>query len=119
MLSTAVSGSARRAVQFAKEIIMSRFLASLVLASALTPMGATAEQGTARGLSWDCGRPGAPTYSEVRDGFGIADFHRAHHTSLHLRQIIHRACARDVSKLLIVADPNVTRAPRYLAERVN
>lgn len=66
-------------------------------------------------LAWDCARPGAPTYAEVRDTFGVRDFHRAHRASLHLREVVKRACADGADSLLLVAQPTATGTTRFVA----
>lgn len=68
-------------------------------------------------LAWDCARPGAPTYAEVRDTFGVRDFHRAHRASLHLREVIKRACADGADALLLVQRAGDGATPRFLARR--
>ena len=66
-------------------------------------------------LAWDCERPGAPTYAEVRDTFGVRDFHRAHRASLHLREVVKRACADGAASLLLVQQADATGTPRFVA----
>lgn len=66
-------------------------------------------------LAWDCARPGAPTYAEVRDTFGVRDFHRAHRASLHLREVVKRACADGAALLLLVQHADATGTPRFVA----
>lgn len=68
-------------------------------------------------LAWDCARPGAPTYAEVRDTFAVRNFHRAHRASLHLREVVKRACADGAGSLLLVQHAGDATAPRFVARR--
>lgn len=92
-------------------------LAAIVGLSA-PALAAAADTGT-NALAWECTRVGAPTYAEVRDHFGVGDFHRAHQTSLHLREVIKRACAGEASRLLLVRRDEGKDATRFLAQRAD
>jgi hypothetical protein len=83
---------------------------SSVAAASPTDTGLTAPT-----LAWDCARPGAPTYAEVRATFGVRDFHRAHRASLHLREVVKRACAGGADSLLLVARPGMQGDARFVA----
>lgn len=70
-------------------------------------------------LAWDCDRAGAPGYPEVRDAFGVRDFHRAHRASLHLREVIKRACASGTDRLLLVKRSDGEGRARYVTHVVD
>ena len=94
-------------------------LAAIALVGITTAGLAAAAESGGRALSWECTRAGAPTYAEVRDHFGMSDFHRAHQASLHLREVIKRACAGDDSRLLLLSRDERAGAPSYLALRAD
>lgn len=89
--------------------------AALLAASSIAVASPTDTGLGAPALAWDCARPGAPTYAEVRDTFGVSDFHRAHRASLHLREVVKRACADGADRLLLVAQPTTPGEVRFVA----
>lgn len=94
------------------------FAAASLFAVAASAAASPADAGLAApALAWDCARPGAPTYAEVRDTFGVHDFHRAHRASLHLREVVKRACADGAGSLLLVQHAGDATAPRFVARR--
>lgn len=93
-----------------------RLLAAALLAASAAATASPTDTGlSAPALAWDCTRPGAPTYAEVRDTFGVRDFHRAHRASLHLREVVKRACAGGADSLLLVARPGARGESRFVA----
>lgn len=89
--------------------------AALLALSAAAAASPTDTGLDAPALAWDCARPGAPTYAEVRDTFGVHDFHRAHRASVHLREVIKRACADGADALLLVRRSDPTGTARFIA----
>lgn len=93
--------------------ILKATAAAAILAAGTASAGDT---GTGQ-LLWDCSRTGAPTHEELRQSFGIANFHLASQTRIRLASRLAGACQRGVERVVLVEEAKPDLESVRLARR--
>ncbi len=93
--------------------ILKATAAAAILAAGTASAGDT---GTGQ-LVWDCSRAGAPTHEELRQSFGIANFHLASQTRIRLASRLAGACQRGVERVVLMDEARPDTAAVRVARR--
>lgn len=97
---------------------MNTSLKAAAAAAAILAAGIAAGSDTGTGqLVWDCSRTGAPTHDELRQSFGIANFHLASQTRIRLASRLAGACQRGVERVVLLDESRPDTEAARLARR--